>query len=165
AQEWDPMLGELEEHDVDHYDALGLLAEHAVQSVGRLVDQGLRVVRERVEILERHVPPIPDRVERLDNRWPVRGAVEQRPEALKTMIGAFLAELLEMDVLDPLAEDRNPIFWILKKHDVAAIEVDPDVVGAEAVDERDHIGGAQQVAVEEDVLDVEADVQFLRQGE
>src|SRR5207248_4473289 len=110
---------------------LPLLAEDAVQRVGGVVDQRLGVVRERVKVLERQVAAVADAVQRLQHRRPVGRAVQQRAERLQRVVGALLAELLEVDVLDPFAEDANPIFWKLEQHDVARVEVDADVLAVE----------------------------------
>ena len=56
------------------------------------------------------------------------------------------------------------MFRELEKHDVAGIKVHSNMIALEAVDEAVHLGGRQQVAVEEDVLNVQVDAEFLGQG-
>ena len=118
-------------------------------------------MQKRVEILERHVAFVAGLLERVHHRRPVRGPVQQCPKRIKRMVRPLLGELLEMDVLDPTAQYRNPVFGELKEHDVAGVEVDLDVLATERVDERVHLAGRRQVAVEEDVLDVEVDAVLL----
>ena len=96
---------------------------------------------------------------------PVGGAVEEGAEGFEGVVGAFLGELLEVDVLDAVAELADPVFGELEHHNVACVEVDFDVVGLEAVHELDHFTGGHEVAIEEDVLDVHVDPQFLGFGE
>ena len=56
---------------------------------------------------------------------------------------------------------RDPVLGELEQHDVAGVEVDAHVLALEAVDEGVHLHRRHQVAVEEDVLDVEVDLQLL----
>ena len=64
-------------------DAAGyaLAPEHAVHGVGGLVDQRFGPVREGVEVLEGQIAAIADLVEGFHHGRPIRGAVQQRPEA------------------------------------------------------------------------------------
>ena len=73
----------------------------------------------------------------------------------------FFVNSLKWMLLDPLAEDRNPVLGMLEQHDVAGVEVHAHVRAREAVDERVHLHRRHQIAVEEDVLDVERDLQLL----
>src|SRR5260370_18226264 len=60
--------------------SLLLPPQDAIQGVGGLVDQRLRVVREGVEILECQITAIADLVDCLQHRRPVGRAVHQRAE-------------------------------------------------------------------------------------
>ena len=51
------------------------------------------------------------------------------------------------------------------EHDVPGVEVHLDVVGIEAVDKRVHLLGAVQIAVDEDVLDVQGNARLLGLGQ
>jgi len=53
----------------------------------------------------------------------------------------------------------------LKHHDVAGIEMHPQVFAVEGIAKGDHLARGHQIAVEEDVLDVEVDAQLFRAGE
>ena len=52
-------------------------AEHAVERVGGLMDEGFRVVGIRMEVLESEVAVVTGFRECLDHRGPVGGAVEE----------------------------------------------------------------------------------------
>ena len=79
-------------------------AQNAIESVRALFDQGLRIMKKRVEVLERHIAFIAGLFECVHHRRPVRGSVEQRPKRIERMIRSFLGEFLEMNVLDPAAQ-------------------------------------------------------------
>jgi hypothetical protein len=53
----------------------------------------------------------------------------------------------------------------LEQHDVARVEVDFDVLALERVDEVVHLHRGHQVAVEEDVLDVQVTFELLGRGQ
>ena len=115
----------------------------------------------RVEVLERQIAVVADVCERLHHGGPVGGAVEQRAEGFQRMVGALLCVLLQVDVPDALAEDRDPVLGELVLHDVAGVEMDLHMLAVEAVDEGAHLHRRHQVAVEEDVLDVQRHLQLL----
>src|SRR5579883_857303 len=79
--------------------------QNPIQRIRRLIDQRLRVVWERMEILERQISLVSHLVQRLHDRRPVGCAVQQGPERLQGVVRPLLGELLEVDVLDPRAED------------------------------------------------------------
>ena len=84
-------------------------------------------MRIRVEVFERQVASVPDFLEGFYHCRPVGGSVEQRSERFERVIGPLLRELLEVHVLRARAEERNPVLWILKQHDVARVEVHAQV--------------------------------------
>src|SRR5205809_902659 len=84
-------------------------SQNPIECIRSLVDECLRVVLERVKILESDVPRVADRLERLHDGGPVGGAIEEGAERVKSMIRTFLGELLEVYVPDPLAQDRDPV--------------------------------------------------------
>src|SRR5437899_2811144 len=49
----------------------------------------------------------------------------------------------------------------LQEHDIATIKMDAYMLALEAVDEGIHVGGAEQVAAEEDIFDVQIDAELL----
>src|SRR5262245_34466416 len=99
-------------------------------------------MQERMEVLERHVSFVTGLLERLHHRRPVRGSVQQGAERFQRMVGPFLREFLEVDVLDPAAQDRYPVLRELEEHYVAGVEMDLDVLAAEAVDKGIHFAGS-----------------------
>src|SRR5258708_1156615 len=70
-----------------------------------------------------------------------------------------------MDVADALAQDTYPVFWELEHHDVAGVEVYLHVFAVEAVNKGVHLRRRHQIAVEEYVLDIQGDAEFLREGQ
>ena len=78
-------------------------AEHAVEGVGGLMYERFRVVQIGMEVFEGQVAVVTGFVECLDHRRPVGGAVEERAKGFQRMVGPFLGEFLEVDVLDTFA--------------------------------------------------------------
>src|SRR5690606_12385133 len=107
------------------------------------------------------IASISDSVERFEHRGPVRRAVKQRAECLERMVRPLLRKLLQMNVLNPIAEDIDPMLGELKEHDVAGVEMDPQIRTLKAIDKIDHLRRRHQIAVEEDVLDVQMNLQPL----
>src|SRR5439155_4162332 len=101
-----------------------LPAQNAIERIRCVMDQCIRVMRVGMEIFEGKEPAVTDFVERFGHGGPVRGAIEQRPKRLERVIGPFLGEFLEMNVLGAFAEDRHPVFGVLKHRDIAGVEVD-----------------------------------------
>src|SRR5579875_1418876 len=114
---------------------LHFASQNAIQRVRRLVNQRLRIMWERMEILECEIIMVADFRKGLHHGRPVGRAVEQRAERFQRVISTLFGEFLQMDVLDALAEQGNPIFGKLEQHDVAGVEVDTDVFAVEAVHE------------------------------
>src|SRR5688572_29822314 len=81
------------------------------------------------------------------------------------MVGAFLGELLEMDVLDSFSENWNPMFRMLEEHDVARVEMNPHEFAVERIDEGVHLHRSHGESIEEDVFHVEMNTQFFCGGE
>ena len=71
-----------------------LAPQHPIKRIGRLVDERLGIVLERMEVLERQIAAITDLVERLDDGRPVRGAVEQRAESVQVELVRSLVPFL-----------------------------------------------------------------------
>ena len=108
-----------------------------------------------MEILERQVPAVIHLFEFVDHRRPVCRTVQQRTERMQVEFLCPLVPFLEVDILDPLTQDRDPVFGKLVVHDVASIEVDLDMFALKAVDEFDHLLRAKQESVSKDVLDID----------
>src|SRR4051812_1048634 len=94
-----------------------------------------------VEIFERQIIAVIDALERLHHGGPIGCAVEQRAEGLERVVGPFLREFLEMRVLDPIAELRDPVLGKLKHHDVAGVEMNADVTAVKTIDKRVDLSG------------------------
>jgi hypothetical protein len=75
------------------------------------------------------------------------------------VVGPLLRKLFEVDVLDPLPKDGNPVLGELEEHDVAGIKMNAHPIVLKAVHEGVYLGRRHQVAIEEDVFDVEGDAQ------
>ena len=120
---------------------LGTDAQHTVEGIGGLVNEGFRIMGVRMEVLEGQVAVVTRFIECLDHCGPVGGTVEKGTEAFQRMIGALLGELLEVNVLNAFAELRNPMLRELEQHDVAGVEVYVQVLAAEGVDEVVHFLG------------------------
>src|SRR5262245_44004940 len=104
-----------------------------------------------MEIFKGEVAAVTDLVEGFHDRRPVRRAIQKGAERFQGKIGPLFRELLEMNVLDPPPQKRDPVLGKLKEHDVPRVEVYAHVVAVEAVDKGIHFGGGHQVAVEENV--------------
>src|SRR5438067_1338962 len=101
-------------------------------------------MREGIEVLEGEVAAVVDGVEGGEYGGPVSGAVEEEAEGVEIELVGFLAVFLEVDVLDPLAEERNPVLGEVVLHDIAGVEVDFDVLAGKAIDEGVHLLRAVQ---------------------
>ena len=118
---------------------LSVSSQHSVEGIGSLVNEGFGIVRIGVEIFESEEPVVAGFFESIGDRRPVGRPVEQGTKGFEGVVGAFLGELLEVDVLDAVAKLANPVFGELKHHDVAGVEVDFDVIGLKAVHKFDHL--------------------------
>src|SRR5690606_31933012 len=74
-------------------------AEHAVERIGRLVDERFGPVLVGVEVLECDVAAVAGLVEGVEHGRPVGRSVEQRAERFEGVVGPLLGELLQVDVL------------------------------------------------------------------
>src|SRR5260370_3363143 len=90
--------------------------QNSIERVRRLLNERFRVMRERMEVFKRHIAAVADLVERFHARRPISRAVQEGAKRLQGVIRAFLGELLEMDVLDPITQDRHPVLRELEKH-------------------------------------------------
>ena len=108
-----------------------------------------RIVRIGVEVFESEVAIVTGFLECLDHSGPVGGTVEKGTKRLQRVVGAFLGEFLEVDVLDAFAELGYPVFGKLEQHNVAGIEMNVHVLTAERIYEIVHFLGRQQETVEE----------------
>ncbi len=120
---------------------LGTDAQHTVEGIGGLVNEGFRIMGVRMEVLEGQVAVVTRFIECLDHCGPVGGTVKKGAEAFQRMVGALLGELLEVNVLNAFAELGNPMLRELEQHDVAGVEVYVQVLAAEGVDEVVHFLG------------------------
>ena len=116
----------------------------------------------RVEVFEGEEALVAGFGERVGDGGPVRGAIEQRAEGFEAEVGAFFRELLQVDVLGAVAEHFGPVLGELEHADVARVEVHAHMLAAKAVHEGVHLHRRHEVAVEEDVFDVEANLELLR---
>lgn len=144
---------------------LRLSAEHTIERVARLIDESFGPMWERMEVLESEVASIAHSIERLQNGRPIDRAIQQRAEGFEFEFGASqLAVLLQMDVLDSLSADVDPVLGELKLHDVAGVEMHFDMVALEAIDEGIHLLRTKQEAVGKDVFEVEIHAQLFSNG-
>ena len=60
-----------------------------------------------------------------------------------------------MHVLGSFAQLRDPVLGVLKQHDVAGVKMHPHVWTLKMIDKRDHLARRHQVAIEEDIFDVQ----------
>src|SRR5207248_6357108 len=86
-----------------------LPSKHPVERVGGVIDDGFGPVGEGVEVFEGEIAAVIDGVEGGEDGGPVGGAVEEQAEGVEIELVDFFAVFLEMDVLDPLAKQRNPV--------------------------------------------------------
>src|SRR6185437_4170040 len=68
--------------------------DHAIERIGRLVNQGFRIVHVRMKVLEGKIAAIAGLVECFEHRRPVGRAIEKRPERFQRRVGSLLRELL-----------------------------------------------------------------------
>ena len=134
--------------------------ENSIQRITGLVNERLRVVLVWMEVFERDVPAVIRRHQRIHDCGPIGRAIQQRAKRFERVVGALFGELFEVDVLRALGEDGHPVFRELEHRNVARVEMDADVFALKAVHKRIHLHRGHEVAVEENVLDVQKYFQF-----
>ena len=142
-------------------EALGLSPKYTVHGVRCLPDQGLRIMRVGMEILESQEAVVANFAEFFRNRWPISRSIKQGAKCFQGVIRPFLSKLFEVDVLRPFAQYLCPMLGVLKHRDVAGIEMDSNGSTSETVDEAVHFHRGHQIAIEKDVFDIQADLPFL----
>src|SRR5260370_40924448 len=75
--------------------------QNSIERVRRLINERLRVMRERMEVFKGHIAAEADLVERFHYPRPIRRAVQEGAERLQRLTSAFLGEVLQIDVLPP----------------------------------------------------------------
>src|SRR5436305_327935 len=93
-----------------------LSSQHTVQRIRSVIYDRFVEVWKGIEVLESQVAAIGDFVEGFQDSGPVGGAVEEEAEGVQVELVDFFGVLLEVDVLDSLAEDWNPVLGEVVLH-------------------------------------------------
>ena len=79
-----------------------LPTQHAVKRIAGLVNQCFGIIQVRMEVLEREITTVGDRIKCFEDRRPIRGPIEEWAKRFERNVCPLFREFLQMNVANSL---------------------------------------------------------------